>query len=108
MLGDGGVATTGVCSPLRALNAPCGDFTTSAADGEEACSYRRSGNTGNHCDFNAPDAGDWTCKAGLGLNAACQTGIWCSAAACDLDTLTCTSPDNYWAAFGTCPYYVLP
>jgi hypothetical protein len=98
---DGG---SGVCNPLRPLNGACGDFTTNAFLGEEACSYRGSGDTGNYCKFkdfsgggggSTLDAGEWKCAAAEGAGTSCANSVWCKATTCQVGNV-CATPDNYF------------
>lgn len=94
---DGGA---GVCTAIRAVNGPCGDFTDDPVAADEACSYRRGGAPANYCkfyDFGAGallDAGDWKCAAPGAVNSDCATSLWCNASICD--NTVCVTPDKYF------------
>lgn len=95
---DGG---TGTCEPLRALGGNCGDFTTDPALGDQACSYRAGGNTGNYCKFydiaggaEIPPA-DWKCTAAGPAGSDCATSLWCDETLCN-GAGTCVTPDKFF------------
>jgi hypothetical protein len=97
---DSGV---GKCAPLRGDGGACGDFgdipTTACATSqlcdyglsEEACSYRRTGNTGLRCNNADPSTGGpidggpaaWTCMPAGGLDAGCNYNQDCTSTLCD-------------------------
>ncbi len=95
---DGG---SGVCTAIRAVNGPCGDFTDDPVFGDEACSYRRGGAPANYCkfyDFDAGaylDAGDWKCTAPGAVGTICATSLWCDKSLCDVNS-SCTTPEKYF------------
>ena len=105
--GDGG------CQPLRPTNGACGDFTTNPKFGEQACSYRAGGGTGNYCSFlsDVPtgtfkDAGDWKCTPAGGVGTDCASNRWCDNSICNFDTTKCETPNRYLD--GVCTTYVFP
>lgn len=105
---DGG---SGVCTAIRAVNGPCGDFSDDPVAADEACSYRRGGAPGNYCKFYEfdggayLDAGDWKCTAPLGAGSACATSLWCDQSICDISIApTCVTPDKYFDQ--TCSVFV--
>lgn len=95
---DGG---TGVCTAIRAVNGPCGDFTDDPVSGDKACSYRGGGAPGNYCEFYDfdggayLDAGDWKCKPPRPVNTDCATSLWCDQSICGQD-YKCVTPDKYF------------
>jgi hypothetical protein len=114
----------GKCDVLRGLDASCGDTTdplltpdNAAQFAEEACSYRGSGDTGNHCefyDFLANDfapQGEWKCAGGRANAEDCANTAWCQSAVCyaptDNDTPTCLASEPYFNQ-DTCAIYVSP
>jgi hypothetical protein len=107
---DGG---TGVCTALRPVNGPCGDFTADRNLGVTACSYRGGGDTGNFCKFSNIvgggvtdlDPADWKCVGRLPIGAGCANGTWCSKALCDED-LQCITPAKYFDR--ACGQFVTP
>lgn len=107
--GDAG--PNGKCQPLRGTNGNCGDFTIDPVEGESACSYRRSVNTGNYCDFYDFDGGgqraqaDWKCKPAVPVGSICASSAWCNASMCD-DTYTCATPEKYFDQ--VCTKFLVP
>jgi hypothetical protein len=106
-----GDAGTGACTPLRAVNGPCGDYTDDPARGDEACSYRRGGPPTNYCSFYDFDAGaflppaQWKCAAPVANGSTCATSLWCDQGIC-ADPGTCQSPDKYFDP--TCQSFLVP
>jgi hypothetical protein len=104
---DGGA---GVCTAIRAVNGPCGDFTDDPVAADEACSYRRGGPPANFCKFydfvggGTLDAGDWKCTAPGAANADCANSLWCNNTICDSNTLKCVTPEKYFDQ--TCTLFV--
>ena len=92
---DGGPAV-GTCVPLRGDGGACGDFgdiplETDYGLSEEACSYRRTGNTGLRCDNADPNTGAvydggpavWTCKPAADIDGGCNFDQDCTSGLCD-------------------------
>lgn len=116
-----GTTVYGKCAPLKTSGQNCSVMETSQgalADGlfgDEACSYRSSGNTGLHCD-NWDDVGgdfaaraDWKCAAGAANGQPCNASVWCADGLCDTASgdFTCKSPQQFFS--GTqCAAHVNP
>jgi hypothetical protein len=105
---DGGAGT---CEALRPLNGNCGDFTSDPSLGDQACSYRAGGNTGNFCKFydltnGTPIApADWKCEAATGAGTTCATSLWCEQTICN-NSNTCVTPEKYFEP--ACSQFVIP
>jgi hypothetical protein len=91
---DGG--TVGTCTAVRGDGGSC-TFGSPPSPGqsEEACSLRRSGDTGLRCNnqaltpnFGFLDAG-WTCVPQFGLNADCNVDQDCASGLCDPNNFVC-------------------
>jgi hypothetical protein len=107
--GDGGVI--GTCQPLRGQGDKCsiyetGDLFEDSRASEEACSWRRSGNTNLRCasyDFVADEyrpRDEWTCQPTVANGQGCNTTVWCSDGICDpLTGYLCQSPLEYFNQF---------
>jgi len=99
--GDAGFI--GKCTALRTTDQPCGDFTDNSDRGEEACSYRVSGQPPLYCnyiDFAGPsikDAGDWTCQPTVANSSDCANSNWCTNGICDSADLKCKAQIDYFA-----------
>jgi hypothetical protein len=91
---DGGV--TGACAPLRGDGGACGNFGDIVVNydfgqSEEACSYRRTGNTGLRCNNEDPNTGNdidggpaaWTCEPAGAVGAGCNFNQDCTTQLCD-------------------------
>jgi hypothetical protein len=90
---DGG---PGTCAPLRGDGGACGNFggiptTFDYGLGEEACSFRRSGNTGLFCyerdlttgmDIDGA-TGSWVCVPAGAVGTGCNVDQECASALCD-------------------------
>jgi len=105
---DGGA---GVCTAIRALGGPCGDFTDDPFIADKACSYRGGGAPPAYCnfyDFDGGaylDAGDWKCTAAAGAGNFCANSLWCEQTICGA-TSTCVTPDKIFDQ--SCGSYLVP
>jgi hypothetical protein len=103
--------TVGTCAPLRALDESCGDFTDNPALGDQACSYRAGGNTGNYCKFRDIAGGaeipraNWKCTAAGAAGSDCATSLWCDQTICN-QAGTCVTLDSYFDS--ACTQFLVP
>ena len=94
------------CEGLRSVNDKCGDYAD-AGFGEEACSWRASGDTSRFCEsYN--QAGEllprasWACKAALANGSSCNNSAWCANGMCSLAEVSsaiefiCRDPVTYF------------
>jgi hypothetical protein len=114
---DGG-SNAGTCKPLRAAGGSCNVVQTAdgnyadAIRGEDACSWRGSGDTGLRCGSYNQTAGgylsrdQWTCQPTVGVGAFCNATVSCNNAICDLPDYVCRSPVDYFK--DTCKAFVKP
>jgi hypothetical protein len=100
----------GTCTAVKAQGGPCG-FVNSGNEeadsyvAEEACSWRRSGDSKLHCssyDF----AGEvykprdqWTCEPAVNAGDGCNSTVWCKDSICEFPTYICKSPVQYFSAY---------
>jgi hypothetical protein len=99
-LGPDGGPVAGTCTALRGAGGPCGDFGDISQGGpngydyglsEEACSYRRTGNTQLACyNYLLDGTGDidggpaaWTCQPAGQATALCNVNQDCTTMLCD-------------------------
>jgi hypothetical protein len=101
--GDGGLSG-GSCAPLRSDGGACSVYNTGRGPdydsvvSEEACSWRGGGDTKLRCDSYDFGLGDyrprdeWRCRPQVGLDAGCNSTVWCKDGICDIDGYECKSP----------------
>jgi hypothetical protein len=121
----GTIQPPGTCKPLRSDGGTCGDFgdiPTPACTGggssapcdyglsEEACSYRRTGNTGLRCNNADPTTGNtvqpissWTCAPADPVGGGCNQNQDCVSQLCDPGPpgYPFTEPDGSLSPLGT-------
>jgi hypothetical protein len=97
---DGG--TQGLCAPLAGDGGSCAFGNEQFGLSEEACSFRRSGNTDLRCanaDLNTGDPFDaatgFVCAPADTLNGGCNFNQDCVTQICDQTSFTCVASDPF-------------
>lgn len=100
----------GTCTALKPQGGPCGfvDTGNEEADSyvaEEACSWRRSGDTKLHCasyDYGAAvykPRNQWTCEPAVNVGDGCNSTVWCKDSICEFPSFVCETPNQYFSYY---------
>ncbi len=100
----------GTCTALKPQGGPCGFVNTGNEEAdsyvaEEACSWRRSGDTQLHCesyDYNAAaykPRNEWTCQPAVNAGQGCNSTVWCKDSICEFPSYVCESPNQYFSYY---------
>lgn len=88
---DGGAI--GTCTPLQPDGGPCGFGSANYGTSEEACSFRRSGNTGMRCDnatgHSTIPASTWVCAPAFEAGTVCNFNEDCQSQLCNTNGYLC-------------------